>query len=150
MRIFQNLLLALIGLPSWEMYLASLVMNLIGTSKQNIHYVTKKSDLSASKLKCYCGFSRQVEYTTGPYFRRRLWSNHEGACQSDSKKPLRNSVRWRGRVRYHRGIKHYTSNSSNDPNRKTLTKTYFANWLYLHFIRSFPLNGHSLGIYPQT
>ena len=51
--------------------------------------------------KCNCGFSRQVEHTTGPYFRRRLWSNHEGACQGDSKEPLGNPVHWRGRVKYH-------------------------------------------------
>ena len=81
-----------------EIYLASVVRNLIEIWKQD---VTKKSDLFGLKLKCYCGFSRQVKYTTGPYFRRRLWSNHEGACQGDTKKPLRNSVRWRGRVRLH-------------------------------------------------
>lgn len=127
MRIFQNLLslstLVLIGLSSWEIYLASLVRNLIETSKRN---TTKKSDPCVLKLKCYCGFFRQVEYTTGPYIRRCLWSNHEGACQGDSKKPLRNSVHWRGRVRYHCWIKPYTSNSGNDPNWKTWTKIHFA------------------------
>lgn len=83
---------------SVEIYLASLVRNSIEIWKPNI---TKKSDLCGLKLKCYCGFSRQVKYTTRPYFRRRLWSNHEGACQGDTKKPPRNSVRWRGRVRHH-------------------------------------------------
>ena len=41
----------------------------------------------------------QNEYTQGPYIRRRLWSNNEGACKKPAKKSPRNSVHRGGGVR---------------------------------------------------
>lgn len=41
----------------------------------------------------------QNEYTQGPYIRRRLWPNNEGACKKPTKKSPRNSIHRGGGVR---------------------------------------------------
>lgn len=67
--------------------------------------VTYKDDTSGTFLAWYSFHSilitlhLQNEYTQGPYIRRRLWSNNEGACKKPAKKSPRNSVHRGGGVR---------------------------------------------------
>ena len=67
--------------------------------------VTYKDDTSGSFLAWYSFHSLlitlhlQNEYTQGPYIRRRLWSNNEGACKKPAKKSPRNSIHRGGGVR---------------------------------------------------
>lgn len=64
-----------------------------------------KDDTSGTFLASYSFHSilitlhLQNEYTQGPYIRRRLWSNNEGACKKPTKKSPRNSIHRGGGVR---------------------------------------------------